>query len=532
MLLFYSGAFAYQGHIEFTESGCECGEVAEATSVSDISVAIPLYEDDTSNVVGQETEGGLEVELEKLPSNLMHFAEYYLAVKLLMEHPELNLVILDRTLAGDLGHLLWSVSDFIKDGKCILQGLQTEFGVVTDLDLELAQMLHPDRDLEIPSARSQFLKYCAINFLMSEETKNKSLEEILKEMLTRIRANNDRLTKLTNDITSFNKKYSFLRSDFGDNVFIEPKVKKYWQRVLSATLKIANHIFEPHSDKHPLIYEELIASDSTGGTKTVKRWITATDLEYMTLVMVYALLRLAWEKNVLVIGLIKDTAASELIKTIVPLLKSAHKISIGSDLPRFNSDKQLLQSFSVIENKSIKAPWRTFEFDACFRTIVPDKSNERKSESLEENQVNVKGAYKNVISGERMFVKSYVQLWQSQNDDSVRSHVFSYDRPCYSHMDRPGELLVLHEDDNVIEDIYPMIHYDKDSEVSHLVMDILCSMAKEVIPECLGHNYPLFLADKKAKYILEQMRTNYLSTVAYEMASNELDQQVLYQGKI
>jgi hypothetical protein len=99
-------------------------------------------------------------------------------------------------------------------------------------------------------------------------------------------------------------------------------------------------------------------------------------------------------------------------------------------------------------------------------------------------------------------------------------------------MDRPGELLVLHEDDNVIEDIYPMIHYDKDSEVSHLVMDILCSMAKEVIPECLGHNYPLFLADKKAKYILEQMRTNYLSTVAYEMASNELDQQVLYQGKI
>ena len=32
----------------------------------------------------------------------------------------------------------------------------------------------------------------------------------------------------------------------------------------------------------------------------------------MTLVMIYSLLRLAWEKNVLVIGLIKDSAAAEL----------------------------------------------------------------------------------------------------------------------------------------------------------------------------------------------------------------------------
>ena len=36
------------------------------------------------------------------------------------------------------------------------------------------------------------------------------------------------------------------------------------------------------------------------------------------------------------------------------------------------------------------------------------------------NQASVKGAYKNVISAERMFVKSYVQLWQSQNDLTVR----------------------------------------------------------------------------------------------------------------
>jgi hypothetical protein len=52
-----------------------------------------------------------------------------------------------------------------------------------------------------------------------------------------------------------------------------------------------------------------------------------------------------------------------------------------------------------------------------------------------------------------------------------------------------------------------------------------------VIPEALGHNYPLFLADKKAKAVLEQNREAYLGAVAVEMAKSDLDQQVLFSRK-
>jgi hypothetical protein len=527
MLLFYSGAFAYIGQLEFMEKGCECGEVEEGRSVSDISAAIPLYEEDASIIVGQETEAGLEVDPERLPSSLMHFAEYYLAVKMLKENADLKLVILDRTLAGDLGHLIWSVSDFIKDQRCILQGFQTNLGIVSRFDLDLVRMLHPNRELKIPAPRSQFLKYCAINLLISTTNEISSATDPYENVLSKIGAKPIRLTKLVNDIKSYNKEYSFLKADFGDNFNIDTKIKYYWERVLSATETIAQHIFETPPGQHPLLYEIKTTEHETNEEKAVKKWITSADLEYMTLVMIYALLRLAWTKNILVIGLIKDTGASELIKTIVPILRNSQKITMNSNLPQFNSDKQFLQSFSVVEGKCIKSPWRTFEFDACFRTVAP----ENKNEALNANEANVKGAHKNIITAERMFVKSYVQLWQSQRDSSVRSHVFSYDRPCYSEFDKPGELLLLHRDNNVSEEINPMIHFDKDSEVSHLVMDVLCSMANEVIPECLGHNYPLFLADKKAKYVLEQMKTSYLSTVAYEMANYELDQQILYQEK-
>jgi hypothetical protein len=524
MLLFYSGAFAYVGEVEFVGERCECGEVIEAERISNISTAIPLYEEDASNILGEETEAGIEVDIERLPSVLMQFSEYYLAMKLLDENPELKVVILDRTLAGDVGHLIWSVGQFIKEKKCILKGIQTDSGIVTALDLDLARILHPNAKLGIPAPRSQFIKYSAINLLLMEGPREQDSADY-NMLLVKMGAKYTRLTKLVRDLSSFNQEHSFLHNKSGEKFLsIKPETKGYWERVLSATMKIARHIFETPPGQHPLIYEEPSTNlESVNQNKKNKKWITSADLEYLTLVMIYALLRIAWEKNVLIIGLIKDTAASELLKTVVPILRDAKKINIDSDMPKFNSDKQLLQTYSVIEADSIRAPWRTFEFDACFRTMVPYRSEVTGAPI---NQVT--GAYKNLISGERMFVKSYVQLWQSESDHSVRSHVFSYDRPCYPEFDKPDELLLSHKDDNVSEEIQPMIHFENDSELSHLVMDILCSMASEVIPECLGHNYPLFLADKKAKYVLDQMRAAYLSTVAFEMANSEFDQQILY----
>jgi hypothetical protein len=97
-------------------------------------------------------------------------------------------------------------------------------------------------------------------------------------------------------------------------------------------------------------------------------------------------------------------------------LQNAHKVNIVGTvaaegrLPNFNTDKQLLQVCSVINGQFVKTPWRTFEFDSCFRTISPT------ADGNNNNTASVKGAYKNVISADRMFVKSYIQLWQSEND--------------------------------------------------------------------------------------------------------------------
>ncbi len=289
----------------------------------------------------------------------------------------------------------------------------------------------------------------------------------------------------------------------------------YWDRVLSAALATADHIFNP-SGGHPLRFKK--------GDKEL--WITADDLDFLVLVFIYALTRKAWKDNIIPIGLIKDTEAAELVKTLLPLLQDSAKLKLPHGLPNFNTDKMLLQTNSVVNSSDVPTPWHTVEMDAAFRTMVPVRDP-----SLPKGEARVKGAYRNVILPERTYLKTYIQLWSSEKNPAVRSHVFSFDRPIYAGYDHWDEMLLHNEDNRVDEKIRPALHFDRGSEITNLVMAILKSMSSEVIPEALGHNYPLFLADKKAKYVLEQNREAYLGAVAIEMAKSGLDQQVLFSRK-
>jgi hypothetical protein len=527
MLVFYTAAFGYVGKLEFADSGCVSSEpVSMENNGKDISAAIPIHEEDVGEIMGVRKEGNLEIDVDRLPSALMQLAEYYIAIKTLLENPNIKVVIFDRQLAIDVPHLISNVTEVMENetSTFVLDGVETEFGKVTNLDLELARMLHPNKDLQIPSPRSQFLKFAAINTLLSKRDTISGYEDLLNKA----GANKERLQKLSKDLKKFNNKFKLFDSgniskeDSSDiKLFdIDPNMKDYWQRVFSAAVKMADHIFDTPLGEHPLVVKK----------DGINKWITTYDVEYLTLMMIYSLVRLAWEKHILILGIIKDMAAAELIKTVIPILESNDNVKFKNKLPKFSNDRMLLQCNSVINAKFVNTPWKTFEFDACFRTMAPviqemEDDGEKRTEA---KKIQVKGAFKNLISAERMFVKSYIQLWSSAENPAVRSYVFSYDRPCYPKYDIEGELILHHHDSNVDELIRPMIHFREDSHISHLVMAILTSMSSVAIPECIGHNYPLFLADKKAKAILRESRRAYLSAVSFELAHSKLDQQVLF----
>jgi hypothetical protein len=508
LIVFYVGAFAYTGRVVFRPEGVEVGPPHALDYDFSASAAIPLSEEDAAEVFGQRRESGVEVDPERLPAALMHMAEYYLALKGLAADPSRRIVLLDRTLAGDIAHLVWSTRDFIKDERCVLQDMDTPWGKVTHLDLELARMLLPNKALAIPTPRSQLLKFAAILELFGGEALT------AEQLIARLGADTSWGKRLTDDLVELDGQFGpFLQTS--PSFKLKPGVEAFWERVIHATFAVAAHIFNPEKG-HPLRVEK-------GGRE---RWVTADDLDFMVLVLIRALTRKAWSDEILPIGFIKDTNAFEFVKAVVPLLSYSGLAEAPRRFPNFNSDKMLLQTNSVVNAASVPTPWYTPEIDAAFRTIAPVVDHH-----LPKGSARVNGAYENVIYPERVYLKSYIQLWSSEGTPSVRSHVFTYDRPVYAGYDHWDEITLYNKDGPADVQIMPVLHFLKGSALTDMVMALLAEMGKEVIPEALGHNYPLFLADKKAKSILEETRQAYLGAVALEMAKSDLDQQVLFSRR-
>ncbi|MDG7013982.1 MAG: hypothetical protein JRN11_01085 [Nitrososphaerota archaeon] len=507
LIVFYVGAFAYSGTVTFREGGVEVGTPRATDGGLSASAAIPLSEEDAAQVFGQKRESGVEVDPERLPNALMHMAEYYLAFRGILGDPARKIVLVDRTMAGDVAHLVWSTRDLIEDRRCILEGLDTPYGKVTALDLELARMLLPNDQLATPTPRSQLLKFAAVLALFGGEALTPS------ELVARLGADPKWTERLNGDLLELDGQFGGFEQT-SPAFKLKPGASDYWDRVLAATLAVASHVFAPEGG-HPLRVKN-------GGSE---RWVTADDLDFMVLVLVRALVRKAWSDRVLPIGFIKDTNAFELVKAVVPILCRAGLIE-SERFPNFNSDKMLLQTNSVVNAATTPTPWYTPEIDASFRTMAP-----RDDPSLAGGEARVNGAFENVIYQERVYLKSYVQLWSSESTPSVRSHVFTYDRPVYPGYDHWDEVTLFNKDGPADVRIHPVLHFQRGSDLTNVVMAMLAEMAEEVIPEALGHNYPLFLADKKAKSILEETRQAYLGAVAVEMAKSDLDQQVLFSRR-
>ena len=508
LIVFYVGAFAYAGRVTFHPDGVVVGAPHSTSAGFSASAAIPLSEEDAAQVFGQRRESGVEVDPERLPAALMHLAEYYLAYTALTEDPARRIVLLDRTLAGDVAHLVWSTRDFVKDRHCVLEGIDTPSGRVTAFDLELTRMLQASKELATPTPRSQLLKFAAVLALFEGGSLT------AEELVTRLGADPKWAGRLADDLEDFDARFSAF--EHTTPAFkLKAGTERYWGRVLQATLSVARHIFAPEKG-HPL---RVLKKDS-------EVWVTADDLDYMVLVLIRALTKKAWSDRILPIGFIKDTNAFEFINSVVPLLSYSGLTRAPRTLPNFNSDKMLLQTNSVVNGSDIPTPWHTPEIDAAFRTMAPQPDID-----LQLGEARVNGAFENVIYPERTYLKTYMQLWSSASTPSVRSHVFTFDRPVYAGYDHWDEITLYNRDGPADVKILPVLHFLRGSSLTNMAMAMLTEMGKEVIPEALGHNYPLFLADKKAKSILEETRRAYLGAVALEMAKSDLDQQVLFSRR-
>jgi hypothetical protein len=236
-----------------------------------------------------------------------------------------------------------------------------------------------------------------------------------------------------------------------------------------------------------------------------------------------------WRRHILLIGITKDTSARDFKSQLVPIMHRERllKRQMHLDFEKLpNTDRMILQSASMLNAERIAPPWSLIEYDSAFRTIRPE---------TEQGEGYIAGAIRNKISLEKTFLKTYVQLSQAKSDPMLRSNVLLIDRLVYPEFDYfPESRMNLGNvlSDGTKEPVETLLFGSNSTptRIQNLVMAMLVAMAPSNIPEAFGHNKPLFIADKIAKWNYTQFKYVVDSTAGWILNNHKLRKFVFYMS--
>jgi hypothetical protein len=504
LMVFFGGAYAATGTIEFRENAKPMVEydskfLEEGVGVSSV---VPMYISEIPDVdqtfFDLEEPGELSVSKplvdETIINNatianwIMSFAEYYLAYKLITDlDKDIRILLMDRALSAERASLLYDTSKReLWSAKGSLIGYEVD-GVPIDMnDLGYGRYCIRNSALGLPPARADYLRY-AIIYLV-EEGDPLSLSEICKAFSI---ADEKRVKRVKRYVKASVKDGYLQEKD--SKYSIDPRYTRTWERLKRLVRLLGDRFF----------YEEKEEPLSQNRMKIIKdgkdHWLTTLDIAFLTLFCLYMIVEECWKRKILFIGLTKDTAARDFKRQLIPILQNEGMLRGALTAEEFeempNTDRMILQSVSLFNTEKVRVPWSLVEYDSAFKTMVADREGRKGY---------VFGARRNRISLEKTFLKTYVQLSEAARDPRLRSNVLLTDRLVYPEFDLSTETAVKfwNEFGAAKEPVEALLFKDKmvENRLQNLIMVMLKSMTSPSIPEAFGHNKPLFIADKVAKW--------------------------------
>jgi len=480
MLLFYVVASGYRCKFSIENRRISFDLLnAKRTEELFASAVVPLWEEDLLNVVRTseqiETEVDFRRTMERIPFALMTMAELYLAWKTVASG-DVRILFLDRPFSGTYPSLFRDLSFLIRRRKIALEGLATSEGRVERLDLYLGSVI--GSGLGYVPRRGIYLPHAVLRSLISNPEATK------KQIAQSLALGDDELQSALRRIRAADRKCGgqLIAKEDLETIRLSDRASSSWRRVRALALETADRIFNPASTVgHPLLMEN-------------GRWLSVTELNGLNLFLLETLIEEAAKQEVLVIGVAKDTTATDFTRAALPtsLLISNSQ----AKLPGLKSDKALLTILSTANASSLPTPWRTFSYDGCMTTVIMNPKVETKIR-----------AARQIISREQLFVRAYFQLRTFRGDPEIRAPVFLYDR-----------LFDPKHDDGFLHEM-PAVERKKTSKLNFyledtgrrnrlddLILLILSACDNPEVLEAYGHNQLLYLADKFVKREVQIMK--------------------------
>jgi len=464
------------------------------------SASVPLWTEDLFFVTDDSgsTEYDLARSAERIPYALMTMAELSLALKAI-EDKEVRLIFLDRPLYGTFGPLSRDLRLLLKGKRSVLFGKETAYGPLTYLDFSLASVLGSGKNW-VPE-RSRYLPFVAIQRLL--QVGQSSSQELLrslgvsekggKRLLKRLQQLHESSSKgLFAEDINLDEEYPILR--------LSENVKDYWLRIKAVVSSIVDMIF--NSSEHPLMMDKG------------ESWLTVLDLNAVNVMLIHMLRERALDRRALVVGIAKDTSASDYIRAVIPYAKEDGILPKEEKLPNLRHDRAFLTILSSTNPALFGTPWRTLSYDSCFTTLIEG-----------DEKVPLRAA-RQVVSMERQFVKGYFQLREFKSDSEVRSPTFLYDRFYCPETDDSfaADIMVLERGRKTL--IRPCWEGRGENPLDTFILCLLSGCDNPEVMEAIGHNQLLYLADKAVKNEVKMMKGMLRGVADLELGSLSRKQKI------
>lgn len=539
MVIFFGGAYASTGTVSFAENAAPKVKYDAKTIQQNmgISSVVPIYVNEIPDV--DHTYAAQEQPAEVNPSKpatdeeiannslianvIMTFSEYYLALKLATDPTQdTRVILMDRSLSTERASLLYETR---KTGftrvKSALLGYQPEGAeVALDAnDLVTARQHVYNATLGLPPPRADYLRTALIAYV--EEKKTVTLSQFFSAFGIADEKRKRRVEKALVNLVG----REMLTEKDGTYV-LNQRYAASWKRIRQLTMELGDKLFFTKA-----LGTGTETSSSMKITKDGKEhWLTTLDIAFLTLFTLQMLMEECWRRRILLVGITKDTSARDFKRQLIPImytegwLQTKMHLEALQELP--NTDRMILQSASIFNTDKVQPPWSLIEYDSAFRTMQPDRQGRKGY---------VSGVIRNKITLEKAFLKTYVQLSQAKSDPMLRSNVLLIDRLAYPEFDcKPESTAVFLNalSDGTEEPVETLLYRDKSvpNRLQNLTMTMLVAMAPSNIPEAFGHNKPLFVADKIAKWNYNQFKCVVDSTAGWILNNHKLRKFIFYMS--
>ncbi|MCP8323918.1 MAG: hypothetical protein L6N96_07065 [Candidatus Methylarchaceae archaeon HK02M2] len=530
LVIFFGGSYASKGTIEFGDSELELEYSTTQFSKEGVGISscVPMYVNEVVEAeqafmelasgagltVARPLTDEMVINNSSIANWIMTFSEFYLAYKLAKDSlGKVRILLMDRSLSNMQSSLVYDTRRRRLWNTCAILGFDVD-GVEVDIN-DLAYNRHRivNSALHLPPPRGDYLRY-SVAYLL-ENIGPLDLDGICTELSIDSKDRRKRVTRFI----SRSLKEGYLQENRGIYK-VASKYKNSWDRVKGLVESVGRQLFEADSSRNPLQVEKDGA----------KCWLTTLDMAFLSLFSLYMLVEECWKHRILLLGITKDTVARDFKTHLIPVCLNEKIWSYPlsqEDLDEApNTDRMLLQYVSIYNYEKLPTPWSLIEYDSAFRMIIPELEKRRPGYAS--------GAIRNRISPERTFLKTYIQLSEARSDPRLRSNVLFMDRLVYPEYDLREDVLVRFKQcyGGAVEPVEAMLYKDRGvvNELQNMIVVMLKAMTNSSIPEVFGHNMPLFIADKVAKWHNSEIRRIVNSTGIWIANNPDLRRFVFYMS--